>query len=307
MTSNAKHSSLDRIYEQLMSAYSNENLSRISTSLIKCYRRGDQAYLEQVRNYLYPYLNIDSMQLNKLFSRLIRIYHPDRLGHYLKKIERCYTLNDVETLHELLHLIKVCDIPPIESRQINIDMDIWSSMDVEFWYDEKDFDRIFDPAEFEPGQTSTFSFEEELGKYRDILEVMREREGLSDQEFGQHQLAYLQDDLDLSSSGLNDLNGIEYCINLKSLDLSGNDLTEIVPLGYLYNIEELYLSGNRIDSVRALHRMNALKILDISHNEIRDITDITGLSGLEFVNLTGNPVPREQVEMLRGSGIVTLF
>lgn len=301
---NPFESEVEKLYLRLKAAYTDNNLCRISSVLIESYRNNNIAYLHQVRDHLSSHICIESDEPNKLFSRLIMIYHPDRLEHYLKQMEQCREAGDLKKLEEYAHIIDVCQRPVKNDYYTSMDADIWSTMDVEFWYEEDDFDRIIDLKE---GEAENFYDEQYSRPVRDILSVLKEKEKSQGEEIREYQLTYLQGELNLSNCGINDLFGIEYCLNLRALDLSENDLWDISPLGYLYGIEELYLSRNSVDSVKAFKTLNALRILDLSYNQINDISAIMDLPRLEFVNLLGNPVPEEQVFALRLSGIIVVF
>ncbi len=107
---------------------------------------------------------------------------------------------------------------------------------------------------------------------------------------------------------INDLQGLENCLNLKCLNLSGNKIKDISEIWGLARIEELYLDNNDIGYIENLINLRNLKILDLSNNRIDDISSLFNLDKLEFVNLVNNPVSEKQIRELKESGsVIVLF
>jgi len=99
-------------------------------------------------------------------------------------------------------------------------------------------------------------------------------------------------ELDLSSSGINDITGLEYAANLTKLNLTNNKITNITPLANLINLNELNLSYNRIKDIRAVVNLSNLTVLRASYNLIEDINVFSNpnLGNLTELHLNGNMI-----------------
>ena len=56
----------------------------------------------------------------------------------------------------------------------------------------------------------------------------------------------------ISESGIQDLTGLEHCVNLERLGLDGNNISDISALAGLTNFGVLYLENNNISDISAL-------------------------------------------------------
>jgi len=107
--------------------------------------------------------------------------------------------------------------------------------------------------------------------------------------------------LDASGNGIENITGLEYCINLENLSLKENEITDVSPLSGLNNLTVLDLSSNEIADASLLNSLINLKSLNLSNNQITDASKLSNLTSLESLNLSGNQVLN--VSML--SGMVT--
>ena len=99
--------------------------------------------------------------------------------------------------------------------------------------------------------------------------------------------------LSASSSGITDLSGIEYCVNLIELDLSNNQISDITPLSTLTNLTVLNLNINRIINISAISNLTNLNWLNIQYNDIGDLWPLVYNAGLgegDRVLLAGNGI-----------------
>ncbi len=100
--------------------------------------------------------------------------------------------------------------------------------------------------------------------------------------------------------GISDLTGLEYCVNLWSLILDRNNISHISALAGLTNLQELYLGGNNISDISYLAGLTNLQELHLQSNNISDISPLvenSGLSAGDFVDLSGNPLSTESVNV----------
>jgi len=121
------------------------------------------------------------------------------------------------------------------------------------------------------------------------------REALSDalacrpQAISRHDLLSLRS-LDLSDSGVQNLEGIEFCLNLRELDVSELGLEDLAILEDCRAIIELDASGNRLSSASVLAVLDRIETLDLSGNQIEDISPIQSLVSLAYCDLSGNRI-----------------
>jgi len=91
--------------------------------------------------------------------------------------------------------------------------------------------------------------------------------------------------LEAMSAGINDLSGLEHCINLASLQLWGNNLSDISPLSSLEGLTSLNLDENQLDDVSPLSSLKNLINLTLAGNPISDISPLSYLENLEVLDL----------------------
>ncbi len=103
-----------------------------------------------------------------------------------------------------------------------------------------------------------------------------------------------------SERGISDLTGLEYCLNLQGLALTGNGISDISALAGLSNLQGLALTGNNISDISVLTGLSNLEVLFLGSNNINDISalvDNAGLSDGDTVNLMGNPLSAESINI----------
>jgi len=111
------------------------------------------------------------------------------------------------------------------------------------------------------------------------------------------------DEIELSESEIDDLDGVEYCIHMVSLDLSFNRIYDLLPLAGLSCLQELNLSNNQIEYIDDISNLQQLKSIDLSYNSISDILPLLEIETLEYADLTGNNVSSLQIDELREMGV----
>jgi hypothetical protein len=300
------HLELEELHSRLKNTFNEKNLTTITTALIDAFREKRYSYIQSLKWCLHQEAANQDDNVNKLFAHLIRQVHPDRLNYYHREIDCGFQKKDRRLLLSYTFLLVLLDELSQDASETHIDAEIRESMEDEYWYQEEDFDQIFDADNESAFHKNGFLAEDELDNIRSFLTVLNEKEGDPDMIIESYHLKNLTGELDLSGMGINDLFGIEHCRNLTGLDLSANHLFDIIMLGSLHNLEELYLSGNSIQSISALADLRKLKILDLSNNDIDDISVLKDLPNLEFVNLTGNPVSQKHLSEARRKGLVVL-
>lgn len=290
---------MNELYKQLLDAYSEKNLNRITGKLIELYQNRNYSEIRGIANKISGYISINEEKDAKCFSRLIMLYHPDKVAYFQKAINRNYTENNYSGLKQFSHILLMDDIDTIKVVPLDDDID---------YHPEFIWDDILDDG---------FSFVdlESDENYEDFNPEEIERSfynALKLREFGtlnvNFPVWYLQDyeEMNLAEYGIDTLEGVEYCKYVLSLDLTGNEISDLTNLWNLKRIEELYLGRNQIGYIDALFNLKKLRILDLSGNQIDDISPLFNHEHLEYLNLVGNKVPPEQVDaMLRKNVIVT--
>ncbi|MCB0629294.1 MAG: leucine-rich repeat domain-containing protein [Saprospiraceae bacterium] len=288
------------LYDTLLQAYSTEHLNLITGKLIALYKNKNYGKIRELANKVSKYVPIDEEKASKCFTKLVVLYHPDKGDQIRKTLLQLYEQNDLQNLNKYAHIFQLEDIDHITVVAIDEDVDYapeygWDTPTADGYsfsdYEEEmDGEAVFETSDFE----------------KSFFNLIKIRQyGTVDIEFPTY---YLEDyeEFEMAYSGLESLDGVEYCIHVKNLDVSNNDLSDIESLWGLENLEELYLANNQIGYIDTLSSLVKLKTLDISGNQIDDISPLFELDFLEFVNLIGNPVPYIQIEELEKMGVVVL-
>lgn len=106
--------------------------------------------------------------------------------------------------------------------------------------------------------------------------------------------------LDASVKNIADLTGLECCTSLASLSLWGNQISHISPLADLTSLTDLWLNQNQISDISPLTNLTSLTDLLLWYNQISDISplvDNEGLSEWDIVNLSGNPLSSDSINI----------
>ena len=78
------------LYKQLKDAYNAENLGLVSGRIIEMFRDKKYDALRTMQKVVNEYTPCEEEKINKIFSRLIMLYHPDRLSQNLTQLEKAY-------------------------------------------------------------------------------------------------------------------------------------------------------------------------------------------------------------------------
>lgn len=301
------HSELEELYNKLKAIYSEKNLTFLTTSLIDSFRGKQHALIKSMAWCIPEESGIHQDNVNKLFSHLIMMVHPDRINYYRKEIETGYQRKDRKHLMRFTFLFQLLEDLHQGHLNVNIDSEIRESMEDEYWYVDEDFDQIIDLDETMASDENNYIPEDAIEVACDFMSVLAGKEGITDMILEPFHLENLSGALDVSGYGINDLSGIEYCTHITSLDLSANHLIDINEISNLVNLSELYLSGNAIGSIESLQPLRHLKYLDLSYNDIQDISVVKDLPAIAFINLTGNPLSTGQIDAIRTEGRIVVY
>ncbi len=109
--------------------------------------------------------------------------------------------------------------------------------------------------------------------------------------------------LDLPSSGIEALDGLEHCRNLKRLNLKRNRICSIAQLRFLPHLAQVDISDNSVVDISPVSGLSSLRILDIRRNRVSNIVPLlrcserNGLRNGGTVFLSGNPLSRDAQEV----------
>lgn len=96
--------------------------------------------------------------------------------------------------------------------------------------------------------------------------------------------------LDLSNAHIENIEGLEHCINLYYLLLDNNAITDISPLAHLTHLVELSLEGNEIIDISSLASLTTVEFLYLGGNNISDISPLSGMTNLSVLSLSHNNI-----------------
>ena len=279
------------LQKKLEEAYSIGNLNNISLTLINLYKNEQFSILQKIVEIISDFVDIEISTEGKGFSKLIKLYHPDRSNYYLNEIRKLADDNNFDGLLDYSHILKLERIEEI-SNSLNSFVDIDYSPVYDWDMETDGFTIIRDN---ENNQSKTHS--KKIREY-DFYDAIKIRHyGQTDIEFPSYYLEDI-DEFELSSCYINDLDGVQFCIHAKTMDLSDNRIVDLAPLNGLASLEELNLADNLIGDIDALGYLTNLKSVNLSNNRIEDISPLIELEKLEYVDLTGNQILSAQIRSL---------
>jgi Leucine-rich repeat (LRR) protein len=286
------------LYSNLKLAYTAENLGAISGRIIGMFREKKHDALLAIQKVVNGYTPCEEEKINKVFSRLIMFYHPDRLSQNLKQLDQAYCNDDFETLYSMSHILTVQNLEPehVVVSSVITEEDLAEEFG---WDDDADgYSYFMYDKDYEED-----AFEDSDYDLRTFLTVLKRRVyGNLNVDFPVYLLEDLEE-IEMADSELEDLDGISACRFARAIDLSNNSLTDISELGELRQVERLYLSNNQIGLVDALDNLTVLQVLDISYNDVDDLSPLFELTHLSYLNVMGNRIPAWQLEKLQLQGV----
>lgn len=96
--------------------------------------------------------------------------------------------------------------------------------------------------------------------------------------------------LDLSDTGVSNIEPLRELKNLTTLNLRGTGVTSIDPLRELKNLTRLDLSGTDVEDVEPLRELKNLTEFFVTNTQVRSIESLTDLKNLTNLDLRGNKV-----------------
>jgi len=290
------------LHEQLTQAYTEANLNKISRNLIRLYSEKQFEQLKKIASMIAPWVTIDIDEDKKGFSRLIMLYHPDRIQYYQNELRDFLTSKNLSRLERLEHILVLLDFEEIVCLLDNY-QDIDYCVEYQWDADTTGFSYFSDS---EPPKYSKQKIKASKYCYSFYDAVKIRNYGNITTEIP---IWYFKDwdEIELMDSEIDDLDGIQYCINAVTVDLSMNSITDISPIFDLREIQELNLSDNKIGYIDALSNLLKLKSVDLSNNEIDDISPLFNLPELEYCDVSGNRLSHAQVIELEELGVSVCY
>lgn len=285
---------IKELQSELKEAYTLRNLNSISLTLINLYKNQQYSILQKIAEIISDFIDIEITADGKGFSKLIMMYHPDRINYYLNEINKLTEQNNFDGLLEHSHILKLERIEEI-ANSLNSYEDIDYSPVYEWDFETEGFSIINDRGEIEDIRT--------LSKEYDFYDAIKIRQyGHTDIEFPSYYLEDI-DDFELSSSDIIDLDGVQFCIHAVTIDISDNRIADITPLIGLSHLEELNLSDNLLGNIDVLSKLKSLKRVFLSNNHIEDISPLLELEKLDYADLSGNRISIDQINKLIELGV----
>lgn len=289
---------IQTLKNNLLEAYSAENLNKIAVVLLNLYKNQQFGSLQKIADIITDFVPVTIDENGKGFSKLMLLYHPDRGEFHRNEIEKLAEADNSDALLNYSHILKLERLEEISAL-------IESFEDIDYspvyaW----DFDSEGFTVKSETGQKLK---NETLNTRKNKLVTFYE--AIKIRQYGHTKIsfpAYYLEDIDefeMASSDINDLDGIQYCLHAVNVDLSDNFIDDLRHLENLGLIEMLNLSDNRIADIDSLEYLTNLRELNLSNNRIQDISPLFSLENLEFVDLTGNRIPPASLRKLTEKGI----
>jgi len=195
---------INELKQQLNEAYTEENLNKISITLINLYKNQQYSILQKIGEIISDFTDIEITNEGKGFSKLIMLYHPDRFNYYQNEINKLAKQNDFNGLVEHSHIIKLERIDEIE-KSLNSFEDIDYSPIYDWDMETEGFTIINDSGKIKDTKTRSSEY-----NFYDAIKMRQY--GRIDIEFPTWYLEDI-DEFELASSDINDMDGVQFCIH----------------------------------------------------------------------------------------------
>ncbi|MEN8435438.1 leucine-rich repeat domain-containing protein [Clostridium septicum] len=96
---------------------------------------------------------------------------------------------------------------------------------------------------------------------------------------------------------VSNLEGIQYCTNLRELNLQVNKIKDITLLENLTKLRSLSLNVNEIEDISPLSELKELRELYIGYNQIKDLTPLSNLENLKELSI--GKLPIDNIEAIK--------
>jgi hypothetical protein len=90
---------------------------------------------------------------------------------------------------------------------------------------------------------------------------------------------------------------------IKHFNLQALGIQDLKPLNY-FDLKSLCAYSNNIDSVEQISNLKNLEVIDLSMNKINDLTPLLKLSKLRAIDISGNPVPKNEIPLFPNNSLL---
>ncbi|MFH0757092.1 MAG: leucine-rich repeat domain-containing protein [Bacteroidota bacterium] len=274
----------------------------ISSRIIGLFREHRVDALRALQNEVNAFTPCQEEKINKVFSRLIMLYHPDRLNQFLVRIDEAYGEGDFESLYAMSHILTVQNLEPELATLSAVITE--EDLAEEFgWDDQADAYSYFMDQD---GYDQEMEEELEYTNRSFLIALKRRIYGNLNVDFPMYLLEDMEE-IEMADYDIESLEGIEACRYVRVVDLTNNNLTDLTGLESLQQIERLYLANNHIGMIDSLSNLTMLQVLDISYNDVDDLSPLFELSHLTYLNVMGNRIPAWQIEKMQQQGVTMVI
>lgn len=134
-------------------------------------------------------------------------------------------------------------------------------------------------------------------------QLVRENLGLEGVQLSYYDLEKLRS-LDLSSSQVKDLSGLEHAKGLEELILD-KAMGNLEVISELKNLKKLSLSNMSLSDISFIKDLSKLEYLDVSYNNLTDIAVIEDMDQLNYLNIKRNKI--SDVSVIKSPKLKSLF
>jgi hypothetical protein len=291
------HEDGNGLYGYLKSNLTADSLKELSLKIIEAYKSRDMLRLRLFAESVLQQPVQPEEKGNRLFLKLIKYFHPDRLNFILNDIEQAFRSKDTSKLRFYKDLLSAdMSVERAYAQRLELELpEVYRYSEDDVGYSVSD-----------EGDMPLDEYQSEVEEQFDILRAVKTAYlGNLELALDPSDLSSFEGDLDLSDFNVYELDGLQYCRNITSLNLSHNHISSIYHIQYLNFLEELFISNNHISDLEYLRGLSNLEIIDLSNNEVEDISTLLDLENLQFVNLENNPIgTRDLIDKLAETAVV---
>ena len=290
----------ETLYAEVKQQLTEDHLKELARTVLDDYKAKNIVKLRMYADALFQKETHAGVPLNKIFVKLIKKIHPDRYTAHVRTVENAFTQKDREILSFYKAMLMI-DTTAKQSFDKRFEYDFSEEYrygEEDFGFDITDHDRQ-DEENIESFRSVDFDF---------VLALKAEYLGNLRYTLSPADLFAFEGELNLAGYGLEDTDGLQYCVNITRLDLSHNSISNLYDIQSLIYLNELLLSHNHIEQIEYLGGLENLEILDLSYNDIDDIGPLLSLEQLQFVDLRGNHLRTGgALSELKRRGVVVLY
>ena len=96
--------------------------------------------------------------------------------------------------------------------------------------------------------------------------------------------------LDIDGMDIQDLEGLQFAVNLQSLNLRGNPLSDLSPLSGLTALKEVRFSGESLSDLSPLTGLTNLEVVRFWKTSISDLSPLAKLTKLRWLQFESSPI-----------------